>query len=164
MTTLERLTAIRSRVSQHHTIVAGEMLDALIADLENQTRIQKIVSSPANRRTNGRKPNCRYGRKYTKNGVTRNRKHQCGPECQWTTKQCLEWAHKPITMLTPSGKLIQVARRLVPLPPCANCDRTRADHWEPAADKQTGRLTGYRAIKECTYQTSAAPATISCST
>lgn len=147
----ERLTAIRSRVRQHHTLVAAEMIDTLIADVEREAELQRIVNTPSPRRTNGRKPDCPYGWKYGAKGRMRNRKHTCGPECSWTAAEALA-SNPPYSISTPDGHIVTVQSRIVPVPPCANCDRRRSDHWEPAADKVTGRLTGYRAIKECQYE------------
>ena len=140
--TIERLQAIHSRVSQHHTIVAAEMIDALIADVENEVRLQRIVSAPT-RRTNGRA--CRYSYKPTKSGMVRNRKHACGPECSWSSEEALEW--NPPYKVRPG---IEITSRLVPVPPCAKCDRSRRDHWE-AVGGDDGRLEGFREIEACSY-------------
>ncbi|MCH7923282.1 MAG: hypothetical protein IH975_09645 [Nitrospinae bacterium] len=145
----ERLTAIRNEFQQQHSLVAQHMLNTLIADVEREAELQRIVNTPARRRTNGRKPaDCRFGLKYGKSGATRNRKHQCGPECGWTGQEALAWLGRTPYRIAPG---VEIMSQLVPVPPCVNCDRTRSDHWEPAADPATGRLTGYRAIKECEY-------------
>ena len=144
-----QLVLLRTHVRRRDMRAAEALIDTLIVEAEHEARLQRIVRTPTRRtngRTNGRRPDCRFGWKYGKKGATRNRKHVCGPECSWTARECLDW-NPPIKV---RGKLT-MQTRLVPVPPCANCDRTRADHWEPAADKVTGRLTGYRAIKECKY-------------
>ena len=147
--TIERLQAIYSRVSQHHTIVAAEMIDALIADVENEARLQRIVSTPTRRRTNGTA--CPYGYKPTKSGMVRNRKHTCGPECSWTARECLDWASAaPYKVSDTDGHAITIQSRLVPVPPCAKCDRPRRDHWETVAGDD-GRFQGFRQIEACQY-------------
>ena len=141
--TVERLQAIHSRVSQHHTIVAAEMIDALIADVDNETRLQRIVSTPTRRRTYGTA--CPYGYKPTKSGMVRNRQHTCGPECSWSSEEALEW--NPPYKVWPG---VEITSRLVPGPPCAKCDRPRRDHWEAVAGDDGG-LQGFREIEACSY-------------
>ncbi|MCH8007546.1 MAG: hypothetical protein IIC91_01650 [Chloroflexi bacterium] len=143
--TIERLQAIHSRVSQHHTIVAAEMIGALIADVENEARLQRIVSTPTRRRTNGTA--CPYGYKPTKSGMVRNRKHTCGPECSWSSEEALEWLRETPYKIAPG---LEIMSRLVPVPPCAKCDRPRSNHWEAVAGNN-GRFQGFRRIPECDY-------------
>ena len=146
----EQLAAIRSHVGQRHTLVAQHMLDPLIADVEREAELQRIVNTPSPRRTrtNGRKPaGCRFGARYTKTGKRMRTRHKCGPECSWGPEGVRDWLSRPYHIRGAEMR----ETRLVPVPSCANCDRSRSDHWEPAADPDTGRLTGYRAIKECTY-------------
>ena len=143
--TIERLQAIHSRVSQHHSIVAAEMIDALIADVENEARLQRIVSTPTRRRTNGTA--CPYGYKPTKSGMVRNRKHKCGPECSWSSEEALEWCRVTPYKVRPG---VEITSHLVPVLPCAKCDRPRRDHWE-AVGGDDGRLQGFREIEACSY-------------
>ncbi len=146
----EKLTAVRSRVRQHHTLVAAEMLDTLIAEATRDAEIQCIVNAPTPRRSNGRKPaDCRYGYKYGARGqLMRNRKHQCGPECSWDNGQVSEWLRTTPYKVAPG---VEILSRLVPVPPCANCDRSRSDHYE-AVSNGAGLFAGFREIKECSYR------------
>ena len=148
-TMAEKLTTIRSRLRQHHTLVAAEMLDALIADVERDAEIQRIVNAPTPRRSNGRKANdCRFGYKYGAKGqLQRNRKHRCGPECSWGVEEVREWLRTTPYKIAPG---VEILSRLVPVPPCANCSRPRSDHWEAVAD-DNGRLQGFREIAACQY-------------
>ncbi len=145
----EQLTAIRNRVRQHHTLIAGEMLDALIAEVERDAELQRIVNAPTSRRSNGRKANdCRFGYKYGAKGqLQRNRKHQCGPECSWDQSQVSEWLRITPYKIAPG---VEILSRLVPVPPCANCNRRRSDHWEAVAN-DAGLFVGFRQIEACQY-------------
>ena len=148
ITMAERLISIRSRVRQHHTLVAAEMLDTLIADARRDAELQRIVNAPSQRRSNGRKNDCRFGYKYGARGqLMRNRKHRCGPECSWDNAQVSEWLRTTPYKIAPG---IEILSRLVSVPPCANCNRKRGDHWE-AVSNDAGLFQGFREIKECSY-------------
>ena len=101
--------------------------------------------------TNGRNNVCTYGWKYSKAGAARNRKHVCGPECSWDNAQVSEWLR---TTPYPGSS---EPPRLVPVPPCTRCTRSRSDHWE-AVSNDAGLFVGFREIKECSYTTEAEPA------
>ena len=152
-TMAEKLTTVRSRVRQHHTLAAAEMLDTLIAEVTREAKIQRIVNAPTPRRSNGRKANdCRFGYKYGAKGqLQRNRKHQCGPECAWNNAQVSEWLRTTPYKIAPG---VEILSRLAPVPPCANCNRRRSDHWEAVAN-DAGLFVGFRAIQECSYRAAA---------
>ena len=145
----ERLTAIRNEFQQQHSLVAQHMLNTLIADVEREAQLQRIVNAPAKRRTNGRKPtDCRFGWKYGKSGATRNRKHVCTGVCSWSGEEALAWLRDTPYKIAPG---VEILSRLIPIPPCAKCDRSRSDHFEAVSDED-GRLQGFRAIEECQYE------------
>lgn len=147
----ERLQEIHSRVRQRHTFLAGALLEELIADVADGTGPRRIVATP--RRTNGRRaspPDCRFGLRYSARGqVTRNRKHGCGPECSWSAREALDW--NPPYKVSIGGEHVELHPRLVPVLPCARCDRRAGDHWEAVCDAD-GHFQGFRAIKECEYE------------
>ena len=151
-TMIAELTAIRSRVRQHHSQIAAVLLDNLIRKIEDAARIRRIVNDtndpllPNKRRSNGRTPNgrCPYAR-YTQAGnLLKRQRHHCTPACTWTAAEVSEW------LRTTPYPGFTTPPRLVPVPPCANCTRRRSDHWE-AVTNADGFMRGFREIKECSY-------------
>ena len=106
-TTIERLREVQHRVRQQHTLVAADMLQKLIYDLEHGVIVEPAPVHRATRKpvphSNG-KAVCPFGWKYTKAGKVRNRKHECRPACNWTPEECLHWLD--VTPLPGSGKLM----------------------------------------------------------
>lgn len=97
-----------------------------------------------------RTTDCAFGYKYTAKGtMIVNAKHECGAECSWSWQEAQAW-NPPYIMLTPSGEMKRMQHRLVPVPPCVNCDRPRRDHWAVKSDAD-GNLLGFGQIKECQY-------------
>ena len=148
--TIERLRTIRGRVKSQHTLVAADLLQKLIDDLE-QGVTPELAPTPAHRatrrpapRTNGHgKPTCRYAWRQTKRGLVQNRKHVCVPACSWTPEEDLHWLD--VTPLPGSGKLM-VRRSLT----YCLCKRpTNGQHYETVADERGG-IKGLREIK-CEY-------------
>ena len=94
-----------------------------------------------------RTADCAFGYKYTTKGaMIVNGKHEChGLACHWTGVEALAW-NPPIKVC---GTLT-MQTRLVPVPPCVNCDRTRRDHWTVKSDDD-GNLLGFGQIEECRY-------------
>ena len=144
--TIERLREVQHRVRQSHTLVAADMLQKLIDDLEQGVTPEPTIVHRATRkaapRSNG-KAVCPFGWKYTKAGKVRNRKHQCRPACNWTPEECLHWL--AVTPLPGSGKLM--VRRgqdycLCGLP-------MNGQHFETIGDERGG-IKGLREIK-CEY-------------
>ena len=145
-TTIERLREVQQRVRQSHTLVAADMLQKLIDDLEHGVIVEPAPVHRATRKpvphSNG-KAVCPFGWKYTKAGKVRNRKHECRPACNWTPEECLHWLD--VTPLPGSGKLM-VRRSLT----YCLCKRPmNGQHYETVADERGG-IKGLREIK-CEY-------------
>ncbi len=138
-----QLVQLRTLVRRRDVRGAEALIDALIAQATGNGQAPALKLPPMRKPA---KATCPFGWKYSAKGKqTRDRRHTCGPECSWGPEEVRHW------LATTPYPGFDSPPRLVPVPPCANCDRKRSDHWEPAADPVTGRLTGYRAIKECTY-------------
>ena len=102
-TTIDRLREVQHRVRQSHTLVAADMLQRLIDDLEAVPEpVRRATRNPTPRR-NGM-PTCRYAWRQTKRGEVHNRKHVCVPACTWTPKEDLHWLD--VTPLPGRGKLM----------------------------------------------------------
>ena len=141
-----QLVVLRTRIRRRDMRGAEAMLDTLLAQATSNGH-QPTLKLPPLRKAS--KAMCPFGWKYTAKGKQiRDSRHMCGPECSWTAAEAFAWLRETPYRTSPGVKVLP---RLVPAPPCVNCDRKRSDHWEPAADPVTGRLTGYRAIKECKY-------------
>ncbi len=141
-----QLVQLRTHVRRRDVGAAEALIETLIAQATSNGHAPTLKLPPPRKAT---KAACPFGRKYTAKGrQTRDRRHTCGPECSWTGQEALAWASETPYKIAPG---VEILPRLVPVSPCANCDRKRSDHWEPATDPVTGRLTGYRAIKECNY-------------
>ena len=147
--TTERLREIRRRVRQSHMLVAADMLQRLIDDLEAGTELEphhalpRVTRKPAPRRNGHGMPTCRYAWRQTKRGLVQNRKHQCRPACTWTPEEDLHWLD--VTPLPGGGKLM-VRRSLT----YCLCKRPmNGQHYETVADERGG-IKGLREIK-CEY-------------
>ncbi len=141
-----QLVLLRTRIRQRDVRAAEALIGVLIAQATSNGHAPALKLPPLRKAS---KAACPFGWKYTAKGKKiRDRRHTCGPECSWTGQEALAWASETPYKIAPG---VEILPRLVPVPPCVNCDRKRSDHWEPAADPVTGRLTGYRAIKECKY-------------
>ena len=142
-----QLVLLRTHVRRRDLRAAEALLDTLIVQAASNGHAPTLRLPPLRKAPSKA---CPFGWKYSAKGKRqRNRKHVCGPECSWSSAEALAWLRETPYKIAPG---VEIMSRLVPIPPCANCDRKRSDHWEPAADSVTGRLTGYRAIKECTYE------------
>lgn len=167
-TMIAELTAIRSRVRQHHSQIATVLLDNLIRKVECKSPLEAkqpvtvdaiisgrvtptaLLSQPSvkamRKATNGKVPNgrCPYAR-YTQAGnLLKRQRHHCTPACTWTAAEVSEW------LRTTPYPGFTTPPRLVPVPPCVNCTRRRSDHWE-AVTNADGFIRGFREIKECSY-------------
>ena len=144
--TIERLREVQHRVRRQHTLVAGELLQRLIEDLEagtipEPTPVHRATRRPAPR-GNGM-PTCRYAWRQTMRGLVHNRRHVCVPACKWTPEEDLHWLD--VTPLPGSGKLM-VRRSLT----YCLCKRPmNGQHYETVADERGG-IRGLREIK-CEY-------------
>ena len=141
-----QLVQLRTHIRRRDVRGAEALIDTLIAQATGNGHAP-TPKLPLLHKTS--RAACPFGWKYTAKGKqTRDRRHTCGPECSWGPEKVRHWlATTPYKL----GRGDDFVPRLVRVPLCANCDRRRSDHWEPAADPVTGRLTGYRAIKECDY-------------
>ena len=145
-TTVDRLREVQQRVRQSHTLVAADMLQKLIDDLETGSEpapVHRATRKPAPRRNGHGMPTCRYAWRQTKRGLVHNRKHVCLPACTWTPEEDLRWLD--VTPLPGSGKLM-VRRSLT----YCLCKRPmNGQHYETVADERGG-IKGLREIK-CEY-------------
>ena len=149
--TIAELHKIHSRVRQSHTLVAADMLQKLIDDLESVagTSPVSIEPSPVRRRPATRRnghglPSCRYAWRQTKRGgLVQNRKHVCVPACKWTPEEDLHWLE--VTPLPGIGKLMVRRGQDYCL-----CHRPmNGQHYETVADEHGG-IKGLREIR-CEY-------------
>ena len=144
-TTIERLREVQHRVERQHTLVAADMLQKLIDDLEHGVIVEPAPVHRATRKpvplSNG-KAVCPFGWKYTKAGKVRNRKHECRPACNWTPEECLHWLD--VTPLPGSGKLM-VKRGM----DWCLCHLPMSAHFETVSDGRGG-IKGLRETK-CAY-------------
>ena len=139
-----QLVLLRTHVRRRDVRAAEELLAALIAEMGRNGHTPAL--SPLRRAS---KDTCAYGWKYTSKGTrTRNRKHTCGPECSWGPEDVRDWLATTPYKIAPG---VEILSRLIPIPACAKCDRSRSDHFEAVSD-ENGRLQGFRAIEECQYE------------
>ena len=145
VTTIERLRTIRGRVRQSHTLVAADMLQRLIDDLEaapEPTPVHRATRKPAPRRNGRGKPTCRYAWRQTKRGLVENRRHLCVASCTWTPEEDLRWL--AVTPLPGSGRLM-VRRGM----DWCLCRLPMNAHYETVCDANGG-IRGLRETK-CEY-------------
>ena len=139
-----QLVMLRTHVRRRDVRAAEELLGALIAETASNGHTPAL--SPLRRAS---KDTCAYGWKYTAKGTrTRNRKHVCTGVCSWSGEEALAWLRDTPYKIAPG---VEILARLIPIPACAKCDRSRSDHWEAVSDED-GRLQGFRAIEECQYE------------
>ena len=152
VTTIERLRTIRGRVRQSHSLIASELLQALIDDLEREpelgpepTPVHRATGTtrrPAQRRNGHGKPTCRYAWRQTKRGLVENRRHLCVAACTWTPEEDLRWL--AVTPLPGSGRLM-VRRGM----DWCLCRLPMNAHYETVCDANGG-IRGLRETK-CEY-------------
>ena len=145
-TTIERLREVQQRVRQSHTLVAADMLQRLIDDLEagtvtEPTPVHRATLKPVPH-SNG-KAGCPVGGSDTTAGKVRTRKHERRPPCNAPPQGSVHWLD--VTPLPGSGKLM-VRRSLT----YCLCKRPmNGQHYETVADERGG-IKGLREIK-CEY-------------
>lgn len=84
-----------------------------------------------------RKEPCIWGRNFTRSGnITRNTRHNCGPECSWSYREALDWAAETPYHYQATGSHQSV------LTECASCLCGLPLHFHSVPASRDGKLSG----------------------